>query len=177
MQIFVSRDGFSFYENASRARSRGLELSVESRPMVGLTLAGWVAWNDAELTDPFPLGTAAFGFPGDRLPFSSRFSGNLSLDQEFPLLESATGFVGGSVSYVGDRAGGFKAGAQSPQPIYPSYVQADLRAGLRKGPWTLNAFVNNVTDKRGLSAGDPEISTIFYYIQPRTIGVSLARSF
>ena len=72
-----------FFENAGRARSQGVELSVESRPLQGLTIAAWAAYNDAQLQDAFPAGSTAFGAAGDRLPFSAPRSGNLSLDQEF----------------------------------------------------------------------------------------------
>ena len=41
---------------------------------------------------------AALGADGDRLPDSSRISGNLSLEQEFPLASRVSGFFGGALS-------------------------------------------------------------------------------
>jgi iron complex outermembrane receptor protein len=64
--------------------------------------------------------------------------------------------------------------------VFPAYAKTDLRAGLRYDTWTLNVFVNNVADRRGLLAGgvgggfDPQG---FVIIQPRTIGLSVAKTF
>src|SRR5207247_5388319 len=41
---------FAYYANASRAKSQGVELWIESRPLTGLNIAAWIAWNDAVLT-------------------------------------------------------------------------------------------------------------------------------
>ncbi len=163
--------------NAGKAKSQGVELSMEARPLAGMTLSAWVAWNDAELTEPFPATSTSIGRSGDQLPFSSPLSGNLSVDQEFPLGGSMTGFVGGSVSYVDERTRAFRPSLVAPQPVMPSYVQADLRAGVRLGSWTVNAFINNVADERGLLASGDIVATAAWYIQPRTIGMSVAKTF
>jgi len=45
--------------------------------------------------------------------------------------------------------------------------------------WTINAYVNNAADRRGLYGGglgyDPPYA--FLYITPRTVGVSLVKTF
>ena len=182
IQVQVRQSGFSFYTNGSRAKSQGAELSVESRPLTGLALAGWVAWNDASLTEAFSPTATVYGAEGDRLPFSSRFSGNFSVDQEIPLSGSLSGFVGASVSYVGERVSTFRglsAGVPLPRQTFPAYAKTDARAGLRYEEWTADLFVNNLTDRRGvLQGGLGATNPIgFYYIQPRTVGLSLARTF
>ena len=73
--------------------------------------------------------------------------------------------------------GPFKPTATSPRQVYPSYVQVDLHAGMAFGSWTLDAFANNVTDKRALLTGDPALSANYFYTQPRTIGLNLAKQF
>jgi hypothetical protein len=148
--------------------------------VTGLTIGGWVAWDDAVLTQAFPTGSTAYGVPGDRLPYSSRFSGNLSVDQEFPLANHVTGFVGSTVSYVGDRVGEFAAVAPPPgRQDLPAYARTDVRAGARYDSWTINFYVNNVADKRGLLSGglNTSPSFAFIYIQPRTAGLSLTKTF
>jgi outer membrane receptor protein involved in Fe transport len=166
-----------YFVNASRARSQGMELSVESSPVTGLTLSGWIAWSDAELTEDLPPALNVFGSSGDRLPLSSRLSGNVALDWQFPITGRLTGSLGGSVSYVGKRAGGFKVDSTSRTPELPSYTKVDLQAGLELESWRLNLFVNNVADKRGILSGDLLSDTAFIYITPRTIGLSLAKTF
>lgn len=168
----------SYKDNASRAKSQGLDLSIEARPLTGFTVSAWGAWNTAELTEDFPTGSTVRGVTGDRLPFSSRFSGGLSLDQEFNLTETLGGFAGISGSYVDDRIGGF-VGATGQRQIFPSYTKVDVRAGVRADSWTASLFVNNVADKRGLINGGAGnlFPNSFVFIQPRTVGLSLSRSF
>jgi iron complex outermembrane recepter protein len=173
-------NGYYYVTNGSEAKSQGVELSIESRPLRGMILSAWAAWNDAELTKAFPIvlsGASTYGAVGDRLPYSSRFSGNISLEQEFPLVGSIVGFAGGDVSYIGNRLGIFTV---SPQRQYfPGYAKTDLRAGVKYNSWTTNLFVNNLADKRGLSNGG--LGTFspseFQYIQPRTAGISISKSF
>lgn len=174
LQVIVSDPptNLTGYTNAGRARSQGVEISVESRPLTGLTIAAWLAWNDAKLTEDFPQGGA---LSGDPLPYTSRWSGNLSLEQEFPIA-AMTGFAGASVNYVDDRAGSFATGTQL-QPTFPSYVRIDLRAGLRLDDWAVNLFINNIADRRGVLNINPNFSTAVSYIQPRTVGMSLSRDF
>jgi iron complex outermembrane recepter protein len=177
LTLFDAQSGAGYYTNAGGAKSQGAEFSVELRPLTGLTLSAWVAYNDAELTKAFPATSAAFGNPGDRLPFSSRLSGNFAVDEEFSLTRDMNGFVGGSVSYIGNRKGVFTG--SSDRQTFPSYARTDLRAGVKYETWTVNLFVNNLTDKRAaLNGGIGALYPIaFNYIEPRTIGVSVADTF
>ena len=166
-----------YWANASGAKSEGVEVSVTSRPLKGLTASGWAAYNNAVLTEPLPAATNAYGVPGDRLPMSSRASGHLSLGQTFPLWTGVTGFATGIVTFVDDRVGIF---APTPQrQKYPPYTTGDLRGGVMFSSWTANVFVNNVADTRGvLNGGIGYIPAIaFVYIRPRTVGLSISRSF
>jgi iron complex outermembrane receptor protein len=163
-----------YFTNASRAKSDGVELSTEWKPLDGLTLAAWVALNDAVLKAALPAGPAV-GNSGDPLPYASRFSGNVSILQTFPIAGNTTGFVGGAVSYVGDRKDVF----ETPRPDLPAYAQTNLRAGVRYDSWTATMFLNNLADRRGIlqypSVGDTAIGV--QYIQPRTAGISIAKTF
>jgi outer membrane receptor protein involved in Fe transport len=167
---------FAYFGNGGGAKSQGLELSGQVRPWQGMTIASWVAWNDAELTQAFPPGPAA-GHSGDRLPFSSRFSGNIGFDQEFSLIGRAMGELGASISYVGNRLGGFTA--NGIRQVFPAYTQTDVRAGARLDSWSVDLFVNNLTDRRAILAGGLGTAQTFAfaYIQPRTYGLSVAKSF
>jgi outer membrane receptor protein involved in Fe transport len=169
--------GTGYYTNGDRAKSQGVELSFEYKPIRGLTIDSWVSWDEAVLTEPFPATAIAFGATGDRLPDSSRFSGNFSVDEQFLLSKNLLGFVGGSVSYIGNRLGEF-TGTADRQP-FPGYAQADLRAGARYDTWTVSLFFNNVADRRGLLRGGlgSLYPFAFDYIQPRTIGVTVSKTF
>jgi iron complex outermembrane receptor protein len=167
--------------NGSAAKSEGVELSITSKPVAGLTLAGWIAWNEAVLTKAIPnagVDGVVFGFPGDRLPQSPRISGYISANEEFRLSGAATGFMGGSVNYIGGREDVFSSA--SPQRQYlPPYARVDVLAGVKFEPWTTTLYVNNAADRRGLISGGLAniIPYSYYYIQPRTVGISLSRKF
>ena len=136
---------------AVRAKSQGVELSAEAKPATGLTIATWVTFSDAELTEAFPAISSAYGVSGNSLPYSSRFSGNFSLRQEFPIVALLKGFAGGTLSYVGSREGEFTSSAARQD--LPAFARTDLQAGVKYADWTLNFFINNLTDKRGVLAG------------------------
>lgn len=174
----VSPTFYYYYVNGSEAKSKGVELSLESRPVEGLVVSAWVALNDSKLTKAFPPQSAAYGASGDRLPFGSRFSGNFAVDKDFPLGRNVTGSVGGSLSYIGERIGEFNTA--SLRQVFPAYAQTNLRAGVKFDSWDVRFFVNNVTDKRALLYGGPGSTLLpmaYMYIQPRTIGLSAARAF
>lgn len=183
--IYTPADPAGHTGNGSRAKSEGVEFSMDARPFRGLTLSWWADYDDAAFTDQAPPGT--YGPPGTRLPYSSRWSGAASLLQEFPV-GLATMFFGAQVTFVGNRFGEFVGCTQVsgpcvpvfPRDYYPSYAQTNLRMGANYGLWRVNVFANNVTDKRGLLGGgalDVFPNNSFTIIQPRTIGLSLSRSF
>jgi iron complex outermembrane receptor protein len=174
--------GFDYNANAGDAKSQGLELSAQARPINGMTISAAFSFDDAVLTQGFPQTAAAVGSSGDRLPFSSRYSGNLAVNQDLAVTDRWTTFVGGSVVYVGARNGEFVSSytPQQSRVIFPSYAAADLRAGARYDDWTISLFANNIFDKRGgigggLSGAESKYDVI--YIQPLTVGLNLLRKF
>lgn len=174
LQVLGPNNAGVYYTNAGRATSKGVELSSEVLPLTGMTVSGWVAWNDAVLAAPFPPGPVV-GADGDRLPNSSRLSGNVSLEQSFPLSTGVTGFVRGTAAYVGDRLGIFLPTAQRQE--YPAYAQFDLRTGVRYDTWAFSLFATNITDRRGvLGGGLGAFTPGFTYIQPRTLGLTVAKT-
>lgn len=182
IQLQILSGGFTYYTNGATARSQGAELSFELRPTRQLTLSGWGALNWAELSERLPVTATVYGAKGDRLPFSSRFSGSVSADYAVPITSSASINFGTTINYVGDRLSTFRglaAGAPLPRQVFPSYTRWDLRAGFKSGNWSLDVFANNVTDKRGVLQGGLGQSNpaAFYYITPRTIGLAASKSF
>jgi iron complex outermembrane recepter protein len=165
------------YVNGPSARSQGIELSLDFRPLQSLMLGGWVSWNLAELTQDIPTNPLVFGASGDRLPHSPKFSANISASQTFELAQSVTATLFASASYVGAREGAFTA-TPARQPM-ASYTKVDLNAEMRRDAWALNLYINNLTDKRGVVGGgigtakDDAIT----YIRPRTIGIRIAHDF
>jgi iron complex outermembrane recepter protein len=170
------QSSISFYTNGASAKSQGIELSVQAAPVTGLRLGGWIAWNDAVLTRDLPPGSASMGLRGDRLPASSRVSGNTSVDYEVPLGQYVASF-GWTMTYVGERMGDFTETTE--RQVRPAYLTHDLRMGTELNEWNVDLYFNNVTDRRGMVGGGIGSlnATYFEYIRPRTVALSVGRTF
>lgn len=166
-----------FLGNGGNAKSEGVELSAQARPREGLTITGWVTVDNAVLTENFPVGTTAYGAAGDRLPYSSRFSGAVTAQQNFHLSGTWGGYVGASFRYVGNRIGAFEGNETTPRTVLPGFGQINFLSGLTYGPWIFNAVVKNATDQRGYLSGYMEQVQTYTIIQPRTVAVSVTRTF
>jgi iron complex outermembrane receptor protein len=167
---------FGFVSNGGKAKSEGIEVSIDARPWTGMSLDTWVAWNDATLTESLPSGPGLpRGDDGERLPYSARISAGLNATQRFPVRGSLTAFAGFSLNYVGDRISDFSPVAARLR-LAP-YAKTDVQFGLESAAWRFNAFVNNVADRRGRIAVSFVTPNTFTIIQPRTYGVSVQRNF
>lgn len=173
--------GESFYANGGTAKSQGFEASIAWMPVDRLTVTGNIAYTDAVLTEDAPEGT--FGLRGDRLPYSARKTGSLSVVKDFAINGTLDGFVGGGVTYVGDRLAPFNNTATTPRFLMPGYTAFDLRAGIQTLNWALTAYLKNASDEKGYLSATPRNSTtgLSAYgvgvMQPRTVGVSLSMDF
>lgn len=183
IQIPVSNAYGIYINNGGRAKSQGLELSVKVRPIAGMVVSAEGSWNQAELTRDLPPNSSAYGLAGDRLPYSSPFSGSLTVDQDFAHMGDTTLFAGGALMYVGARTGEFQSAATPPRFRFPAYTTVNVHTGARYRAWQVNLFLNNVTNTRGIVYG--EVNTYFgntsgydaIITQPRTIGLSVSREF
>ncbi len=174
----ISQGGGSFTTNVGRARSQGVEISTVLRPTSRLTISSWAAYSDAIIAEPFPVTSSIFAARGDRLPYAARWSGNVSVAQRFPIAPHIEGSIGGTMTYVGDRIGEFRNVAL--RQTLPAYTKIDLNAGITTtSNLSINLFITNLTDRRGALAGglgyNPQYA--FQYIQPRTIGLTIAKEF
>jgi outer membrane receptor protein involved in Fe transport len=182
-----SVSSLTFLANGGKARSRGLEFAANLTPWRGMTIDATLTFTDATLTQALPTlagATGLKGLAGDRLPFSAKVAGNVNVQQTFALSDALEGTVGLTAIYLGDRAGTFVTDATNatrPRILLPEYTTVDIRAGLTyRQVWSVNLYTRNLFDKRGVAAADNRngvnVPTALF-IQPRTIGVTLARSF
>lgn len=176
-------NGFSYYGNATSAFSRGAELSLEARPVAGLTLSADMSYTDAILTATPPAAAGVYAPAGSRLPNSSKWNASVSAEEDIPLTGSVDGFGSATITYTGDRLAGFQPTASSGRFLMPSYTTIALQLGARMDLWTWNLFVRNLTNQRGFLDANNENSVSGaggYYasiIQPRTVGLSVVRKF
>jgi iron complex outermembrane recepter protein len=177
---------FTYTTNGAKARSRGLELAANWQPLSGLTIGANATYLDAVLTETLPQLNGAdslIGNSGDRLPWSSRFSSNLFVQDNFHITGNFTGFAGMNWSYVGARYTDFAStGATFPRFQLPSYSLVDLNTGLEyDGHWTLKMYLRNVANERGVvqanNRNGTSSTTFADFTQPRTVGASIGYRF
>jgi outer membrane receptor protein involved in Fe transport len=185
IQVSVLIGNQSAVENAGAARSEGLDFSGTLSPIRGLMLGATLAYTDAVLTTPVPSIGAAVGA---RLPYVPMWSGSLTADYSWPLAGPWNGFVGGGYRYTGSRYSdvqGSVANGELQGLEADAYGVVDLHAGVRKGDLTLSVFAKNVGDARAylapadyfFSALGTPIDIKAPVLQPRTLGVSIDKSF
>jgi outer membrane receptor protein involved in Fe transport len=171
----------TFIINGPSARVKGVTTDLTWRATEELTITANVAYNDSELSD---FGTTPAGFqpqPGDPArkltfkplgsPLSQIPKWNSGLRIRYETENSAgTRFYG--------HAGGQFVGSSRNSTVktyddpLPGYAQFDAGVGVKKDSWSAELYVQNLTDKRPLTAisvGDnvPLNSTS----RPRTIGL------
>ena len=173
--------GFTYTFNGGKAKSEGAELSVEFKPIAGLTLSVAAAYIDAVLVND-----AGAGFPGvsgNWLPFSSRYSADIAAEERFSLTGAIQGFIGADTAYVGKRYEAFPPSLGEPQPLVPSYTYGNVHAGVTSNGYTATLYVKNVTDNRGVLSTQQQFSAANVlplhtaFITPRTIGISVLKEF
>ena len=181
---------FVFFTNGKRARSRGVESQLTVRPWSGMTLDANATIGKSELTQTLSRSTddqqTLAGAAGDRLPYSTRFTGNLSVQQEFPLSSDLSGRVGFNVNHVGNRFGDLNqdisnrgsSAAPFGRPKLPAYTLVDLTAGLSVAKrFEINLYVRNLFDKRTpliVDTGNGVRSPQAIFSTPRIAGINIS---
>ena len=173
---------FLFYTNGGKAQSKGLDLMITGTTNNGLFVSATLSFGDSTLKED--LGVGLYGLPGDRLPFTSKFNGTLSVDRDFAISDSYTAFFGGSLAHIGKRFGTFAPSEGVLRISMPAYTTLDLRVGVRnQDGWSLMLFGKNLTNSDGLIGSSHETGSgatgnyLLTVIRPRAVGLSLAKDF
>jgi len=172
MQTGVSLScGFGLTINGGKAVSQGAEFETVLTPVRGLTLTGAFSYLDATLRQTI---AGAPGRAGDRLPYVSKWSWNLSAQYRWGLGGDLRGVVRAELNHVGDRWSGFAGQANRARLLDP-YTALNMRLGVSHGPWSLSLYGANLTDAHVANA----TSGANYRVvgAPRLIGVELGAAF
>ncbi|PZN97420.1 MAG: TonB-dependent receptor [Alphaproteobacteria bacterium] len=147
--------------NGKRARTSGVEATATLRPFRGLSFVVNGAYTDAKLLDDTVSGggfNLTGGIAGDQLPYTPKWSANISGDYEWSIGNDAVAYVGANIRMMGDQTAGFNAAytaAFNRRINIDSYSVVDLRAGVNIGKVSLAVYARNVTDAYGVvAAGD-----------------------
>jgi outer membrane receptor protein involved in Fe transport len=181
--IATTPTSVQYLVNGGEARSQGLEAAAVFKATRNFLLRTSFAYTDATFTHGIAtLGTS----PGQRLPAVPRVSASVSPEYNFTLANDWNAGFGAGVRYVGQRPA-YLFVAPAPPVTFDerSYVALDLNAHLAHGAWKVSLFAKNLLDRRAYltEVGVPDALTGSVVevggalLQPRTIGLSIDRSF
>ena len=160
--------GFGTILNGGEARSQGLEVEATYQVSEKLRLNFGLGYNDAELSKDAP----GLGSKGDRLPYSQRISGNLSIDYNF-YLNGFESFIHANYAYVGD----FHTDLAEESIEIGDYSKLSLRLGLSINEhWDVELYGTNLTNSDDLSGFEPSVGGGFR-LTPRQIGLDVRYQF
>jgi outer membrane receptor protein involved in Fe transport len=176
---FLGQNGLTEIRNAGEARIRGIEADLLLRPMEGLSWSTGVAYNDANLRNPFcKIAVPNFdctvdvdlngdGIADDPANPDDNNESNALLAEDgtrLPLtakwkansraryewqVSGMRAHVQGSVSYEGARRRDLRDFEQSIYGNMKAYTLVDAAAGIERGPWNVDLYVKNIFDVRG----------------------------
>lgn len=168
IQLRLNRpDGFAYVANAGDAHSKGLENSLSWKPVGGLTLQASLTYLEAALAESLNLGNGTTLPSGAVLPGASKWSTSETAEYRFSGPLSPHILL--SHRYLSRAYGNF-----SPELPVGDYHIVDARGGVDVGQWGITAFVNNIGNRRGVTAAaffGEQLTD--YYVMPRTIGLQL----
>jgi len=173
--------GTNTIANFGEARVRGLEGEVSWRPMPGLSLDFNANLSEAELTKNEP-GIANAGTP---LAHAPKFTGGAAAQYEWALSNDWNAYLRGEIQHIGpsnrfiEDLTSTNAGLRAK-----GYEVVSLRAAVSKDDYELSLFANNlfdaqpiIFDRPGALAPGGGQGSGRSTLRPRTIGVSLAKTF
>jgi len=168
---------FSFITNVGKARVNGLEadaalwLSPVLRGGANLALTDAVLTSDQASADGAGLGSA-----GDRLPAVPTLAAGGWLERRIDLPAGEAVVLRGDLSYTGRSHSTFKPGVGSDTALGDFWL-LKLRATFRADDWSLEAFIDNVTDTHAAEFATAGRQPAIYAPRPRRFGVTVSYAF
>ncbi|HTF97154.1 MAG TPA: TonB-dependent receptor [Cellvibrio sp.] len=174
----TSSSGLPYFINAGDARSKGVELETEFHLSSVFTLRAGYSYTNPEVIETviFLEGEGANIYKNDVLPGAPDTQWNLALDynQSF---ESVDVDASISTHYFGEVYTAVNDGFYNYRKL-DGYNTADVSAGVTLRNWRLGAFINNISNTRGITGTRStewygEQGKFEYVTRPRTVGLSV----
>ena len=177
IQLRLTRpDGYVYATNAGGAHNLGVENALNWTATSNLQLQLSATFLQAEISKTTELGNGVVLPEGTRIPGAPRWSVSELATYRWnvdyrPYVSVSARFVSG--------AGSAFPGMRTPSVPIMNYGSLDCRAGINLDHYDFSLYVNNVADRRGVTAAyyggegaDPNTNRVFY-IQPRTVGLRI----
>lgn len=177
----TSDGSFNYIGNAGDAIVKGTELELTVRPLPDLKFGFAGSYQNAYLShgatpDQFAL-NPTLGLSGESLPEIPRLQFSTNLEYTHPVANDVLGVLAANLSYRGKTDAYFVSNTLNV-PLH-SYSLLDLRMGVEAGPWSVNLFARNATNKRAeITALAAEGNPLYFFtVRPRTFGLNVTRTF
>jgi outer membrane receptor protein involved in Fe transport len=192
------QNGITSAVNAGNAETKGVETDITWLALdnLTLTLAGtYVKANTTtDFCKPTPLGQVISGQvncnvtgldapAGTQLPSTPKIKANASARYRFNM-GGRDSFVQLAAVHQGSTTYSLEDGANAVIGDTPGYTSFDISAGTGSKDWTFEAYVQNVTDKRGELGRVSECGVDYCYdnhkvfvIKPLNFGLKFGRKF
>lgn len=142
--------------NVPKSEVIGFEVSAVARPTQRLTLSAGASYAKSKVRGDYfnfdPFSPVPVNFRGEPFPSSPPWQAYADLQYEWPLTGNINAFLGATVNYQSFTRTFFYD--QGPNPVQPrdllrvpGRTLLDLRAGIERGPWRLQAYGRNVTNE------------------------------
>jgi outer membrane receptor protein involved in Fe transport len=173
--------------NVGNAKSEGVEVQFDWAATENLSIGANATWLDAKLSDDVDIGVTVPS--GTRLPLSPELKASAYAQYDWSLdaFGGSNAWLRLQWSYTGDMYNQVEPltldDGPSPQIKQPSYNIGDLRFGLDTSNWSLQLYVNNLTDERAVLFANPYEFDYFFdrsrvtVNRPRTFGVRWIQRF
>ncbi len=208
--IISGAQGAGFTGNAGNAEVKGIEYDAELK-LGKFTIASSGSFNDGKLKGNFcnfnadviagtisQLTTCAVGTPipgsspeipsvaavdGTRLPRQPKFKGTTTIRYDTEI-KSYSAYVQGAALYQTSATQNLNVDDNALLGNTPGFVSFDFSAGIKKGNWSLDLFLNNAFDKRGELTRNTFCSIQLcanssrtFFIRPQFFGIRLGQRF
>jgi iron complex outermembrane recepter protein len=178
----TTADGsFNYIGNAGDAIVKGTELELTLRPLPDLKFGFAGSYQNAYLShgatpEQFAL-NPTLGQTGESLPEIPRLQFSTNLEYTHLVANDVLGVLAANLTYRGKTDAYFVSNTLNV-PLH-SYSLLDLRMGVETGPWSVNLFARNVTNKRAeITALAAEGNPLYFFtVRPRTFGLNVTRTF
>lgn len=160
-----------FVSNADKVRAKGFEIELNARILPSLTIAGGIGYNDIRYRN---FVDAEGDKTGNRVPIIPKYSASASITWE-------------PVTHLSLTAGWQSAGTFYEQNdalnafgLLPGRDTFSASVGYDDGRYSLQAFVNNIGNKRYITYANTLGSPLFFFGspgQPRQFGLTLGYRF
>jgi iron complex outermembrane receptor protein len=186
---FLGPNSFTIIKNAPQATIDGVEVDLNWATTDDLAIGGGLSylWK-AQLDKPYcdysgcPADSEVLAPAGQQLPITPLFKANLTARYSFQLAGNDS-FVQAAGVYNGSSWEDLRTLERGILGKVDAYTLVDLSAGMTKGPYSLELFINNAFDAKAEQSRTAEAAVALqpliygYASRPRTIGIKFGQKF